>query len=247
MDNNSNAIREFLLKHLAWSREPDDFGNADSEILDKYWSAYCIDPRKIDPRLEEFYPTLNCELSICIAGKMEQPDQLSFALASEVLGNLYDHLRSIPNFAFSDWNPVNIGFPYQKIGKLWFVEFRSEYDGISEFSFYRESNLPQPYEIKYASVSDGTYQDTPQLAKWALNELKHHSINDQQLTAILHRVENEKLVGFEVLSELACIMDKYFDRLRGKINDQAFTELHEALPICERLVAYEKKRAENPA
>ena len=47
MNENSKAIKEFLLKHLIWGREPDDFGNADSHILDRFWSCYRIDPKEI--------------------------------------------------------------------------------------------------------------------------------------------------------------------------------------------------------
>lgn len=234
-------MREYLLKHLAWGREPDDFGNADSEILDKYWSAYCIDPREIDPRMEDLYPTLNCKLSICIAGKKDKPDQPSFALATEVLQNLYNHLHTIQNFDLSDWNPVNLGFPYQKLGKLWFIEFRSEYDGTAEFSFHQEYNFPQTYQIRSADISAGAYQDTPQLAKWALQELKRHSIKDVQLNAIRHRIENEKLVGYEVLSELASIMDRHRNFLHERINQHTLEELHQTLPICEKLILLEKK------
>jgi hypothetical protein len=236
MNDKSNAMMEYLLTHLAWGREPDDFGNADSEILDKYWSAYCIDPRKIDSRMVDLYSTLNCELSICIAGKKDKPDRLSLSLATEVFGNLYNHLHSIPKLDLLGWNPVNLGFPYQKLGKLWFVEFRSEYDGTAAFSFHQEYNAPQTYEIRSADISTGAYQDTPQLAKWALHELKRHSIKDVQLNAIRHRIDNEKLVGYEVLSELADIMDRHLGVLHGNINQQVFEELHQALPICKKLM-----------
>ena len=224
-----------MQKHISWGLEIDECGNGDSHILDKHWGVHCIDPRTLDPRIIDFYPTLDCELSISIAGKENEPDRLSFALAIEVLEKLYSHLQSISTFDLADWNPVNISFPYQNDSKLWFVEFRSEYDGTLEFSFYLDPLISDAYDVNYTHVSEGTYQDTPRLAKWAIDELSRHLLDNSDLRAILQRVEDEKIVGYEILGQLATLMESNLDRLRGNINEQLFQQMRNTLPLCARL------------
>jgi hypothetical protein len=183
--------------------------------------------------MSEFYPTLNCELSISIAGKKTEPDQLSFSLATEVLQNLYSHLQSIKTFDLAGWNPVNLSFPYQKHTKLWFVEFRSEYDGTLEFSMYLDPSISSAYVVRYAYGSEGTYPDTLRLAKWALEVLFCHLSRDSQLNEILQRVENEKLIGYEILGQLTSLIENNLDRLRGNINHHMFQQMRNTLHCAQ--------------
>ncbi len=195
MEQEEARISRLLTEGLKWgpSTEP-----SCPIILDNHWSME-LDPRVI-VKLLDLYPG-NPDIMVGIAGKEEEPDTASFALAVRVLTNL----RKYVDYR---WNwYAEVIFPYQKNGaiSLWYAEYESIYSGNDLYAF-RGSGVV--FTQSCVHCGSDNYADVPHIILQVLRNLRKSGAADPELAQVSERIEKEKLFGTELILPLMKILGR---------------------------------------
>ncbi|WP_188704543.1 hypothetical protein [Silvimonas iriomotensis] len=151
-------------------------------------------------------------LSVVVAGKHSGPDPDAMQMASSVLGRLVEALRPLreryPDFPISndEWMLNTIWFPYQTRGPCWFAAFDTEYDGLAQFCFQRRPDGGWSVD-QLLGTGNGLVEGVF-LARECIERLNRPEVSDEGFDRILLRIQEERLVGPELIDALSSVVAK---------------------------------------